>query len=99
MRRSSWAISEDRVFDGVVDVGGGVENLVVQVYEAACGGDEGVGVVLDGKGELGGVCAARCAGTLCFVVDRFSAFSDERSLKVAKPPAYLPWSKLKFYRK
>jgi hypothetical protein len=39
-----------------VDVGGGLENLVVQVYEAAGGGDEGVGVVLDGKGELGGVC-------------------------------------------
>ena len=32
-------------------------------------------------------------------VDGFSAFSDEWSLKVAKPPAYLPWSKLKILPK
>jgi hypothetical protein len=41
----------------------------------------------------------RYPGTLCSVVGRFSKVSGESSLKVAELLAYLPWSKLKLYRK
>jgi len=37
-------------------------------------------------------------GFECSVVDRFSAVSDESSLKAAELPAYLHWSKLKLHR-
>jgi hypothetical protein len=46
-----------------------------------------------------GVLATWYSRILCSVADRFSAFSDGLSLKVAEVPAHLKWSKLKLYLK
>jgi hypothetical protein len=46
-----------------------------------------------------GVLATLLRWTLCFVVDRFSAFSDKWSLKAAKLSARRLWFKLKLCRK
>jgi hypothetical protein len=46
-----------------------------------------------------GVLATLVRWNLCSVVGRFSAVSDEASLKVAELLAYQQWSKPKLYRK